>query len=117
MKIILTPEERKIWVEASRRWGEYHQTNMAMEECAETITAVSHYDRGREQIDKVLEEFGDAFVCVGQVINHAGLQQLLRRFDEDLPEIDVILGEAITHSFGKLLAKLEEDDKNHGDNR
>ena len=111
MKIILTPEERAIWVEAWRRWGDDHQARMAMEECAETITAVAHLARGRCNVHKVIEEFADSFVCTGQVINHE------LRFDDEGLEIEVVMAAAIEHAFAKLRAKLDENDKNHGANR
>lgn len=110
MKIILTPEEREIWTEAWRRWGPDHQTVMACEETSETITAVTHFARGRVPIEKVIEEFADAFVCVGQVI-HSEL-----RFN-DGDDIEDVLNEMIIYSFLKLQKKLEENDKNHGANR
>lgn len=109
MQIILTSAERKAWEEAYQRWGDHHQATMAMEECAELIQALAHFQRGRSGIDKVIEEFGDAFVCVGQVIhsecgdNHVNTQEIMTLL--------------IERSFNKLLCKLKNDNKNQGADR
>lgn len=109
MRIEITSNEREVWEEAIRRWGPDHQIIMAMEECAELIQALAHYQRGRGSIGKVIKEFGDAFVCVGQVIhsecggNHFSTQ--------------MTMAEIIEISFKKLLDKLEADDKNQGEGR
>ena len=109
MRIELTSDERKIWEKAIDRWGSNHQIIMAVEESAEVIQALAHFQRGRSGINKVIEEFGDAFVCVGQVIhsecgdNHANTQE--------------IMALVIERAFKKLRNKLAADNKNQGEGR
>ena len=85
---------------ARERWGEDHEQRMATEELSETITAICHFGRGRVPISSVIEELGDAIVCVAQMV-----------YSEKIPL--VAIERAIAESFGKLARKLEEDDMNY----
>lgn len=105
MKIELTYSEQQILKRAFERWGEQKQIGMGMEECAETITALNHFERGRVPIGRVIEEFADAFVCVGQVLHTKG--------DHALIELEA----QISVALGKLAAKLDEGDHNYVEGR
>lgn len=105
MKIELTYSEQQVLRRAFERWGDQKQIGMAMEECAETITALNHFERGRVSINKVVEEFADAFVCVSQVLHTKGDKSLLN------------LESAVAAALGKLLAKLDRDDQTYVEGR
>lgn len=86
------------------KWGNAKQCGMAMEELCETAVEVNHFERGREDtIDKVLHEFADAVVCVGQVLH-----------SEDVLEH---LEDATNIAIGKLSRKLRMDDHNEVEGR
>lgn len=68
MHLEFDPGERATLVKAFEAWGSAAQVGMAMEELAETITALNHFHRGRVPIQRVIEEFADAIVCVSQVL-------------------------------------------------
>lgn len=101
MKIGLTYSEQQVLSRAFERWGDQKQIGMGMEECAETIAALNHFERGRVPIQTVIDEFADAFVCVAQVLHTKGDKSLLR------------LESAIASALGKLNAKLERADHNY----
>lgn len=103
MRLELTYSEIRVLEKAFERWGNQKQIGMAMEECAETITALNHFERGRCDINKVIDEFADAFVCVGQVIQSC----------HGMINLEV----AIAAALGKLTAKLEEGDHNYVEGR
>lgn len=98
------PLELRILHEAHDRWGLEHEHRMAVEELAETITALCHFGRDRVPINKVIEEMGDAIVCVAQSIYaETGSTKAL--------EV------AIERSFIKLQKKLEAGDMNYKEGR
>ena len=105
MKLDLTYSELQVLTRAFERWGDQKQIGMAMEECAETITALNHFERNRVPVRKIIEEFADAFVCVAQVLHVKG--------DNGLVQLEA----AIADALGKLNAKLERGDHNHVEGR
>lgn len=109
MEIELSERDQGIWFDAIKNWGPQHQMTMAIEESAEVIQALTHYERGRCGIEKVIEEFADAFVCVGQVIHDV--------HRDASPETQRVMEEAIRNSFSKLQRKLQMNDKNFGEGR
>lgn len=62
---------------ALEHWGRAAQTTMVMEELAELITAISHYDRDRVGPAQLAEEMAQVRIC---------LRQLEMMMDADLPD-------------------------------
>jgi len=56
-----------IYKAAVDKWGVPAQMNMMVEECAEAILAIRHWDRKRISTEKMVEEFVDVFVMVNQM--------------------------------------------------
>lgn len=55
---------------AVRKFGKKKQLDMIQEECAELITAISHYKRGREgALKEVVEETADVAFMIHQLMN------------------------------------------------
>lgn len=53
-----------------RRYGRKKQLDIIQEECAELITAISHYKRGRKDaIEEVVEETADVAFMIHQLKN------------------------------------------------
>lgn len=54
-------------VEAVEHWGQGAQVNMAKEEAAELITALSHHERGRAKTNEVITEIADNVIMCNQL--------------------------------------------------
>jgi NTP pyrophosphatase (non-canonical NTP hydrolase) len=52
---------------ATKAWGAQFHHVMAIEECAELIQALTHFNRGRCTIEKVLEEIADVTILCRQL--------------------------------------------------
>lgn len=76
------------------RWGAEGQYDQAVEECAELITALKHFKRGRIGEDELAAELADVTLMVGQ------LTWMLGR---DLVE------QAMSAKIGKLQALLAKE--------
>lgn len=92
-------------------FGEHDQNRAAMEECAETIVAISHFERGRVDVDQVIAEFADAFVCVAQVIHNAQTSPNNRGLS--IAKLEA----AINAAFSKLDMKVKKQDRNFVEGR
>ena len=49
-------------------WGDYEQRQIAVEELAELIVALKHYERHRVGVDAVVEEVADVIVVLAQLV-------------------------------------------------
>lgn len=86
-------EERQILEDAVDTFGLKNQLAMLQEECAELISAVSHYNRGRHgSFDNLIEEIVDVHIMLNQIVLSLGcnvetwkerkLQALQRKINE-----------------------------------
>lgn len=70
---MINKELTELFEDCLTYWGEEKQLRMVQEECAELILAVSHYLRGRPDAkENLLEELGDVWLMVSQMIHHYG---------------------------------------------
>lgn len=71
--------ETQILKEAIKTFGERKQEEMAVEECSELITAISHKHRGREH--NIVEEIADVEIMLEQlkIINNCHYQVAMIR--------------------------------------
>ena len=100
MKIEPHLNDLTIWNLARSKWGATHEKGMAVEELAETITAINHMSRGRDgSTHEFVSELADAMVCSFQIVENNNLWDDFR--------------EALKESFSKMDAKLKSDDRNH----
>jgi len=101
MKIEPNLGDLATWHAARGKWGIVHEDGMAVEELAETITAINHMSRGRDgSAEEFIEELADAVVCSFQIVENNGF------WDQ--------FNAALSNSFGKLDAKLLADNLNEG---
>ncbi len=56
-----------VYSDAIIKYGEEHQINIAQEEMAELIVALSHYQRGRASIQDVASELADVQIMLEQM--------------------------------------------------
>jgi len=112
MKFELTDTEFDTLERAREQFGGANEYRMAIEELAETVVSIAHFRRGRVDIGEVVSEFADAFVCTMQLLlselgNVEGCNELKK----------MIVEAAISNSFRKLHAKVENNDKNYAEGR
>ena len=71
--------EPQILKEAIKTFGERKQEEMAVEECSELITAISHKHRGRDH--NIIEEIADVEIMLEQlkIINNCHYQVAMIR--------------------------------------
>lgn len=67
---------------AAELWGNKGQTAILQEECAEIITAISRYNRGRVTESAIAEEVADVIVCFQSVIRVLNIEAEVLKFIE-----------------------------------
>ncbi len=60
------PNER-LYQATLNKWGEDAQYDQAVEECAELITALKHFRRGKVDQQAVIDEVADVTLMLGQL--------------------------------------------------
>jgi len=81
-------EKNKLLKQAVHTWGEDAQFDMAVEECAELITAVQHYKRGRVTKEQLLEELADVKVMNEQLGKFIGEHEYEKHYHESLRQLE-----------------------------
>lgn len=59
--------EKELYKRALQAWGPENQRGMLAEECSELAVAVSHFKRGRIEVDGLCEEIADVEIMIGQM--------------------------------------------------
>ncbi len=80
----------EIYRAALQRWGEDAQFDQAVEECAELITALKHYRRGRVSQEAIVAELADVALMVGQLsymLGESKVEEAIERKVEKLREL------------------------------
>lgn len=67
---------------AIETWGDYEQRQIAVEELAELIVALKHYERHRVNDDAVIEEIADVCVVLSQLAVMFGHDRIEARVRE-----------------------------------
>lgn len=75
------------------KWGEDAQYDQAVEECAELITALKHYRRGKIDQQAVISELADVQLMLGQLSWMFGQQQVDLAVKSKLKKLDKLLQE------------------------
>ncbi len=73
---------REIYEKTLEKWGEKAQYDQLIEECAELIATLKHYERGKANLENVVNELADVYLMVGQLAYMLGedrLQQAVTR--------------------------------------
>lgn len=76
------------------KWGEEAQYDQAVEECAELITALKHYRRGKIDKQAVIEELADVTLMLGQLSWMFGSEQVDKTVTAKLIKLDKLLTSA-----------------------
>lgn len=84
----------EIYEKTLRKWGEQAQYDQIIEECAELITTLKHYARGRADKDNVVDELADVYLMVGQLAYMLGEERLERAIDRKIAKLQVLLDDS-----------------------
>ncbi len=74
------------------KWGEDAQYDQAVEECAELITALKHYRRGKIDKQAVIAELADVTLMLGQLSWMFGPELVDEAIKDKLEKLDKLLG-------------------------
>lgn len=89
-------ERQKIYDDATKYWGKIAQYDQFIEEACELIVAINKYKRkslyGEYKDDKSIEdnlteELADTFMCIEQLIDFQGNENIERKLDEKLDKL------------------------------
>jgi NTP pyrophosphatase (non-canonical NTP hydrolase) len=73
------------------KWGEEAQFDQAVEECAELITALKHYRRGKIDKQAVITELADVTLMLGQLSWMFGTKDVDEAIKSKLKKLDQLL--------------------------
>ncbi len=69
-------EMQPLYRNTIEKWGEEAQFDQMIEECAELITALKHFKRGKITTQEVIDELADVTLMVGQLSWMLGTEQV-----------------------------------------
>lgn len=84
---------REIYKKTIKKWGEEAQYSQMIEECAELITTLQHFSRGKADSDAVVDELADVFLMVGQLAYMFGEDQLTAAVEKKIIKLQLLLDE------------------------
>jgi len=73
------------------RWGEEAQYDQAVEECAELITALKHFRRGKVDQQVVIDELADVTLMLGQLTWMFGTELVEASVEKKLKKLSRLL--------------------------
>ena len=82
---------REIYAKTISKWGEQAQYDQTIEECAELITSLQHFARGKVDKETVVGELADVFLMVGQLAYMFGEDQLSAAVEKKVEKLHRLL--------------------------
>jgi NTP pyrophosphatase (non-canonical NTP hydrolase) len=73
------------------KWGAEAQYDQAVEECAELITALKHFRRGKSEKQAVIDELADVTLMIGQLTWMFGPDEVEAAINKKLTKLDRLL--------------------------
>jgi NTP pyrophosphatase (non-canonical NTP hydrolase) len=86
-------ERETIYRATLAKWGEEAQYDQTVEECAELITALKHFRRGKADAAAVIAELADVTLMLGQLSYMFGPQQVAEAVESKLAKLEGLLRE------------------------
>ena len=83
------------------KWGEEAQYDQAVEECAELITALKHFRRGKVNQQAVIDELADVTLILGQLSWMFGTEQVDKSVEKKLKKLNKLLESTEPQKEGK----------------
>jgi NTP pyrophosphatase (non-canonical NTP hydrolase) len=80
-----------IYQKTISRWGDDAQYDQMVEECAELITALKHFRRGKVNQQVVIDELADVTLMLGQLTWMFGTEQVEEAIQQKLQKLDQLL--------------------------
>ncbi len=80
-----------IYRAALEKWGEKAQYEQMVEECAELITALKHFERGKIERSEIIAELADVTLMVGQLTWMFGADEVATAIDSKLVKLGKLL--------------------------
>ena len=74
-----------------KKWGEKAQYEQMVEECAELIAALKHFERGKIGRNEIIAELADVTLMVGQLTWMFGEDEVATAIDTKLAKLDKLL--------------------------
>jgi len=93
---LFSDEDWQTFERAVETWGIDAQREMAEEEAAEFIVASKHVERGREDLDAVVEELADLRIMQEQLTEFVGRERVESRTREKMERLRERLRDAET---------------------
>jgi len=73
------------------KWGVDAQYDQAVEECAELITALKHFRRGKISGEKVIEELADVHLMLGQLTYMFGREKVSAAINDKINKLNRLM--------------------------
>jgi NTP pyrophosphatase (non-canonical NTP hydrolase) len=83
----------EIYRAALEKWGTEAQFDQMVEECAEMITVLKHYRRGRAGEAEVIGELADVTLMVGQLTFIFGEERVQQAVQDKVAKVRKLLAE------------------------
>ena len=80
-----------IYRAALEKWGERAQYEQMVEECAELIAALKHYERGKVDRKELIAELADVTLMVGQLTWMLGPDEVSAAIEAKLTKLEALL--------------------------
>ncbi len=74
-----------------KKWGEKAQYEQMVEECAELIAALKHFERGKIGRSGVIDELADVTLMVGQLTWMLGENEVATAIEDKLRKLSTLL--------------------------
>ncbi len=86
--------KENIYKKTIAKWGEEAQYDQAVEECAELITALKHFRRGKVNQQTVIDELADVTLMIGQLSWMFGNERVNGAVQNKLEKLNQLLNSA-----------------------
>ncbi len=84
-------DRNHIYRAALEKWGDKAQYEQMVEECAELIAALKHYERGKIERSDLVAELADVTLMVGQLTWMLGPDEVAAAIDAKLAKLGELL--------------------------
>ena len=84
-------ERIELYKKTLEKWGTDGQYDQMVEECAELIAALKHFQRGKIDRQEVLDELADVSLMLGQLTWMFGEEQVNKTVEKKLKKLENLL--------------------------
>jgi len=84
-------ERIELYKKTLEKWGTSGQYDQMVEECAELIAAIKHFQRGKIDKQDVIDELADVTLMLGQLTWMFGEEQVNKTVEKKLQKLEHLL--------------------------